>query len=314
MLVFGGINLHLRGFDMITLPAVTHPEHDSLSLMREEGGGFNRFVSQALAAPILSADEEFNLATRFRTHNDREAAHKLVHSYLRLVLKTAREYQNYQVSLPDLVQEGTIGLMHAVRNFDPQRGNRLASYAIWWIRAAIHDFILRTWRMVKIATTQIKRQLFFKLRQAKASTALLNRQEAEELACKFGTDVETILEVDTRMAGKDESLNQSLVEDGGEWIEQIPDHRPNQEVQQLSVERQQWLRRLVRAGFDQLSSREQQIVSARYLAESPATLDTLAQTLAISRERVRQLEKRALEKLRAFFLESPVGQELLLPT
>ncbi|MBF0462791.1 MAG: RNA polymerase factor sigma-32 [Magnetococcales bacterium] len=296
---------------MMTLPVAIHSAHDPV--VREEDEGFQRFVRQAMEAPLLSASEELELATRFRANQDREAAHRLVHSYLRLVLKTAREYRHYRVSLPDLVQEGTVGLMHAVKQFDPRRGNRLASYAIWWIRAAMHDFILRSWRMVKIATTQIKRQLFFKLRQAKTSTALLNRQEAEELARKFGTDVETILEVDTRMTGSDESLNQPLLEDGGEWIEQIPDHRPNQEMQQMSVERQQWLQRLVRTGFATLTPREQQIVTARYLAESPATLDTLAQTLAVSRERVRQVEQKALAKLRTFFLASPAGQELLLP-
>ncbi len=279
----------------------------------EHDAGFRQFVRQALAAPLLTATEEYELATRFQRDNDREAAHRLVHAYLRLVLKTAQEYRHYRVSLPDLVQEGTVGLMHAVKQFDPQRGHRLATYAIWWIRAAIHDFILRSWRMVKIATTRIKRQLFFKLRQTKSTAALLNRQEAEKLARQFGTDVETILEVDSRMVGHDESLNQPLLEEGGEWLEQIPDHRPDQERQLLSVERQQWLHRLVRTGCDALTPRERQIIAARYLADSPQTLESLALTLSISRERVRQVEKRALEKLRAFFLSTPVGQDLRLP-
>ncbi|MEO5339549.1 MAG: RNA polymerase factor sigma-32 [Magnetococcus sp. MYC-9] len=279
----------------------------------EGNEGFRQFVHQAMEAPLLSADEESELATRFRVEHDLEAAHKLVHAYLRLVLKTAREYRNYQVSLPDLVQEGTVGLMHAVKQFDPQRGNRLASYAIWWIRAAIHDFILRSWRMVRIATTRVKRQLFFKLRQTKKSAAPLNRQEAEELAQKFGTDIETILEVDHRMLGRDESLNQTLLDNGGEWIEQIPDQRPNQELRMLSADRQAWLRRLTDRGLETLNPREQQIISARYLADAPQTLDALAQTLEVSRERVRQIEKKALEKLRAFFLATPAGQELCLP-
>ncbi|MBF0096047.1 MAG: RNA polymerase factor sigma-32 [Magnetococcales bacterium] len=290
----------------VTTPALT-------TTGQIEDNGFRQFVRHAMEAPILSAEEEVQLATRFRTINDLDAAHQLVHAYLRLVIKTAREYVHYRISLPDLVQEGTVGLMHAVKQFDPERGARLASYAIWWIRAAIHDLILRSWRMVKIATTRMKRQLFFKLRQNKDSSALLTRQEAAELAAKFATDVETILEVDGRMIGGDESLNQPLLEEGEEWIEQIPDHRPNQEMQMLSMDRQKWLQRLVRNGFEQLNEREQQIVSARYLAEEPQTLDTLAQTLSISRERVRQLEKRALEKLRTFLLAEPAAQELLSP-
>jgi RNA polymerase sigma-32 factor len=299
----------LGDFQMMRLPVTAHAL--TVSAGQTENEGFHQFVRQAMEAPILSADEELQLATRYRNLHDLEAAHQLVHAYLRLVIKTAREYVHYRLSLPDLVQEGTVGLMHAVKQFDPERGARLASYAIWWIRAAIHDFILRSWRMVKIATTRMKRQLFFKLRQSKDSSALLSRQEAAELAEKFATDVETILEVDGRMIGGDESLNQPLLEEGEEWIEQIPDHRPNQEMHMLAVDRQQWLQRLVRNGCAQLNEREQQIVSARYLAEEPQTLDTLAQTLSISRERVRQLEKRALEKLRAFFLSAPAGQELL---
>ncbi|MEO5350622.1 MAG: RNA polymerase factor sigma-32 [Magnetococcus sp. YQC-3] len=296
---------------MDTLPVVVY---SSPILAGGEGGeGFRRFVQQAMAAPILTAEVEWELATRLQRENDLEAAHTLVHSYLRLVLKTAREYRNYQVSLPDLVQEGTVGLMHAVKNFAPERGTRLASYAIWWIRAAIHDFILRSWRMVKIATTRVKRQLFFKLRQTKATAAPLNRQEAEELARKFGTDVDTILEVDQRMAGRDESLNQPVLEDGGEWIEQIPDYRPNQELQMLSAERRQWLGQLLHKGLEALNPREQQILTARYLADVPQTLDSLAHALAVSRERVRQIEKRAMEKLREHLLASPAAQELLMP-
>lgn len=296
---------------MTTLPMALSPTN-TLPAHLKSAAGFQQFVQQALEAPILSADEECALATRFQMENDLEAAHRLVHAYLRLVLKTAREYRHYHLDLPDLVQEGTIGLMHAVKQFDPQRGNRLATYAIWWIRAAIHDFILRSWRMVKIATTQIKRQLFFKLRQTKASAAPLNQAEAEALARQFGTRVETILEVDHRM-NPDESLNQPLLDEGGEWLEQIPDHRPNQEAQMLSAERQQWLRRLTQGGLATLSPREQQIIAARYLTEPPQTLEKLAQTLAVSRERVRQVEKRALEKLHAFFVASPEGQIVHTP-
>lgn len=292
---------------MTNLPVAIHC---STALAIQEGGvGFQQFIQQASQAAYLSAEEELELATRFQQKNDIEAAHKLVHAYLRLVLKTAKEYLGYRMNLPDLVQEGTIGLMHAVKNFDPMRGNRLASYAIWWIRAAIHDLIIRSWRMVKIATTRIKRKLFFKLRQTKVSTALLNREEAEELAQKFGTDAETIMEMDSRMSGSDQSLNQpTLDDDDGEWIECIPDQRPNQEHKLISYEQKQQLSKRIKEGLDLLNSREQSIISARYLAETPQTLDTLAKTFCVSRERVRQIEKRALEKLRTFFQTIPEGQ------
>jgi RNA polymerase sigma-32 factor len=294
---------------MTALPVATHarPTH-SLSA-HDHGAGFQDFVRRALQAPMLTAEEEYALAIRFREQDDLEAAHALVHAYLRLVIKTAREYLHYHVSLPDLVQEGTLGLMLAVRKFDPRRGNRLMAYAVWWIRAAMHDLILRSWRMVRIATTQIKRQLFFKLRQSKPSSSLLNREEAEELARRFGTDAETILEVDCRMVGPDESLNQSLADDKGEWIEQIPDHRPNPERALLSQEHKQRAHALIHAGMAQLTPREQWIVTSRFLEEEPPTLDALAQTLSISRERVRQVEKRAMEKLRTFFQTTPDGRE-----
>lgn len=292
----------------MTALSVAHARSGTLAI-HGHGAGFQDFVHRALQAPFLTAEEEYALAVRFREQDDLEAAHALVHAYLRLVIKTAREYLHYPVSLPDLVQEGTVGLMYAVRKFDPQRGNRLAAYAVWWIRAAIHDLILRSWRMVRIATTQVKRQLFFKLRQSKLSGALLSREEAEELAKRFGTDPETIQEVDSRMTGADESLNQSITDDAGEWLDQIPDHRPNPERALLSQEQSQRTHTLIRAGLQQLTPREQWIVSSRFLEEPPPTLDALAQQLSISRERVRQVEKRALEKLRAFFHAVPDGRE-----
>ncbi|MGN7612336.1 RNA polymerase factor sigma-32 [Magnetococcales bacterium HHB-1] len=274
--------------------------------------GFQKFLQQAMEAPILTADEEFQLATRYREHNDIDAAHKLVHSYLRLVLKTAREYLNYQISLLDLVQEGTVGLMHAVKKFDPRRGARLATYAIWWIRATIHDLILRSWRMVKIATTQLKRKLFFKLRQSKSSAAPLNYEEAKELATKFGTDAETILEVDGRMAGGDVSLNQPVLEDdSGEMIHFLEDQRPNQEYELLNAQQKTLLSSLIKKGLNQLNDREQIIISERLLAEKPVTLDKLSKRFSVSRERVRQIEKRALEKLRDFFQKTPEALDLI---
>ncbi|MEO5378632.1 MAG: RNA polymerase factor sigma-32 [Magnetococcus sp. DMHC-6] len=274
--------------------------------------GLWHFLQQALHAPILTAEEELQLAARLRDHNDVKAAHKLVASHLRLVFKIARDYQGYHLNLQDLIQEGTIGLMHAVKRFDPERGVRLSTYAVWWIRAAIHEFILNSWRMVKIATTQIKRQLFFKLRQSKSSLAPLTSEEADELALKFGTNRKNILEMDSRMNGFDSSLNQELVEDGGDLIHQIPDDRPNQEVAAISMQQQRLGTTLIRQGMQTLDPRERQVITERYLLPQPKTLEAIGTTLAVSRERVRQLEKRALEKMRLFFLQSPEGRELAL--
>lgn len=296
---------------MTTFPVAVHRSHDLA--IREGGSGFQRLLRQAQQAPLLSEEEERRLAVRYRKQNDLDAAHRLVHAYLRLVVKTAQEYRNYQLPLADLVQEGTAGLMQAVKKFDPDRGVRLATYAIWWIRAAIHDFILRSWRMVRIATTRLRRQLFFKLRQTKGSLAPLNREEAEELARKFGTDAETILEVDSRMGVADTSLNQPVLEDSVELLDLIADQRPNQEHELLDAQQAALTASLIRRGIDRLNPREQAVVRERFLTEAPVTLEALAQRFGVSRERVRQIEKRALEKLRLFFQIAPEARELACP-
>lgn len=294
---------------MTTFP-VALPGHSEM-VVALDSSGLRKFWQQATQAPILSSEEEYSLAKRFREHDDLDAAHQLVHAYLRLVLKTAREYQNYRLNLADLVQEGTVGLMHAVQKFDPDRGNRLSTYAIWWIRAAIHDYILRSWRMVRIATTQIKRQLFFKLRQARSTLGPLNHEEAEELAVKFQTDVSTILDVDQRMAGADTSLNQPIHEGSADMIDLIADTRPDQEHRMLSDQQDEMRIALVQQGLESLSERERRIVTQRHFAEKQETLESLAQQYSISRERVRQIENRAVEKLRAFFLSVPESKELV---
>ncbi len=295
---------------MTTYP-VTLNRSSNLTTQHTDAG-FQKFIQHAYQAPILSAEEEYQLAIDYKQHNNLEAAHKLVHSYLRLVLKIAKEYSNYQLNLPDLVQEGTVGLMHAVKKFNPDNGNRLAAYASWWIRAAIHEFILNSWRMVKIATTQLKRKLFFKLRQAKESALPLEWQEAEELAKKFGTDAATIIEMDGRMLGADTSLNQTIMEEEGEILDLIPDHRPNQEHAFITDEKVHLQHTLIQKGLSQLNLREQLIISKRFLTNKQTTLETLSSTLNISRERVRQIEKRALEKLKIFFQSLPEGREVAL--
>lgn len=276
------------------------------AMVISHGLEFQNFLEKVNAAPMLSEEEELQLAKRFRRHQDLQAAHTLVCSHLRLVVKTAREYLGYGFPLSDLVQEGSLGLMHAVKRYDPERGARLSTYAMAWIRATIHEFILRSWSMVKIATTQMKRKLFFKLRSAKQDFAPLSQEEARELAVKFGTDAATILEVDRQMTHRPTSLNAPMLEDGGELIELLPDQRPNQERQLMARQEGRVLSRALREGLNGLSEREQAIVKARWMAGRQATLEEMAQRFGISRERVRQVEKRALEKLKQHLQASPV--------
>ncbi|MBF0445497.1 MAG: RNA polymerase factor sigma-32 [Magnetococcales bacterium] len=287
--------------------------HRSSSLtVQDRDSRFQKFIKHAYEAPLLSEQEEFELSTRLQQKDDLDAAHKLVHSYLRYVVKIANEYRNYKLCMSDMVQEGTVGLMQAVKKFDPKRGSRLSTYAVWWIRAAIHEFILRSWRMVKIATTQLKRQLFFKLRQSKDSSAPLNMEEAEELAKKFDTNPEIILEVDSRMSGNDSSLNQPALDDDVEIINLIPDQRPNQEHEIAAKEQCEFMGKLIAKGLSRLNKREKDIISNRFLTEKPETLETLGEKFSLSRERIRQIEKSALDKLKHFLQNTPGGRDLLL--
>jgi RNA polymerase sigma-32 factor len=298
---------------MTSLPVLSTQTANLAFYRGGEGEEFSAFLQRVNQAPLLTAEEEIELTDRFYKENDLQAAHALVFSHLRLVVRIAREYLGYRLLLQDLVQEGTVGLMHAVKRFDPDRGVRLATYAIWWIRASIHDFVLRSWSIVKIATTQLKRQLFFKLRQLKETPFLMTREEADVLAQKFGTDSDTILEVDSRMMVGDESLNRSVLDDGNDMIDMVADDRPNQETSIIDREQTDVMEGLLRHGMEILDPRERMILKERFIADPPQTLEALGQTLEVSRERVRQLERRALDKLRTFLLQSPQARELLAP-
>ena len=278
------------------------------------GHGFDspQFLLRVHQAPFLSAEEEYRLATRFQQDQETQAAHELVYSHLRLVVKTAREYLGYKLPFQDLIQEGAMGLMQAVKRFDPERKVRLAAYAIWWIRAAIHEYVLRSWSMVRVATTKMKKKLFFKLRQAKKSLSYLTDDEAEELAEQFGTDAETILEMDGRMAGHDRSLNVPAIEDGIEVIDLIADQRPDQEKLLLEDQQERLLSNKISSALGILNEREKVIISERLMAETPATLEELGERFGISRERVRQIEKRAMEKLQEVLRTSPEIMEIAL--
>ncbi len=272
--------------------------------------GFRTFIASAMHAPILTAREESDLFSRLQKEKDLLAAQTLVFSHIRLVYKTTLEYRGYKISIPDLVQEGTLGLMKAVKRFDPMRGVRLASYAIWWIRASIHEYIMRSLSLVKIVTTTLKRKLFFKLRQAKKDFSLLSREEAEVLATQFGTDPDTILNMDVRLSGPEISLDQPTLGGDGKIMDFFSDDRPGPESQLISKQQRGFFANLIAKGIDSLEPREQVIIQNRFLLEQPKTLEEIGKTLSISRERVRQLEKKALGKLKNSFLLSATKEDL----
>ena len=268
------------------LPAVT----SSLELYMSE---INRF-------PILKADEEFQLAVRFRRYNDVEAAEKLVVSNLRFVVKIAHKYRSYGVKLADLIQEGNIGLMHAVKKFDPYRGCRLLSYAVWWIRAYIQNFIIRSWSLVKIGTTQAQRKLFFKLGEAKKRIEALSQKNpaCREIAESLGVREEEVAEMDIRLTHRDLSLDAPLDDKSRTIIDYLPYEGENQETTLIKKEERGLIERNIAGELAKLNKRESYIIRNRIMADSPETLQEIGKRYNITRERARQIEKQALKKMR----------------
>lgn len=269
------------------LPAVT----DTLDRYIEE---INRF-------PILSAEEEFKLAVQFKRDHDMKAAEKLVVCNLRFVVKVAHEYRNYGVKLADLIQEGNIGLMHAVKKFDPYKGYRLISYAVWWIRAYIQNYIIKTWSIVKIGTTQAQRKLFFKINQARRQLEELSRKNPEfgEIAETLGVKPIEIEEMDLRMSGRDLSLDAYIDEDGEvTHLDQLTYEGDDQETALIKREEMALVQRHIAGALANLTEKERFIIEHRVMAENPMTLQEIGDRFHITRERVRQIEKQALRKLR----------------
>jgi RNA polymerase sigma-32 factor len=264
------------------------------------------YVQAVNAIPMLTPEREIELGRRLRATNDLEAARDMVLSHLRLVVSVARNYMGYGLPQADLVQEGNIGLMKAVRRFDPERGVRLASFAIHWIKAEIHEYILRNWRLVKVATTKAQRKLFFNLRSMKSSTAALTPLEVSAVAKTLNVKESDVVEMESRLQGQDVSL-EPQVEDGEESFAPIAYLADSAEGPAETHERAQseWLRSegLARA-LDKLDERSRRIIRARWLAESgAATLHELADEFGVSAERIRQIEAKALQKMRAELAE-----------
>ena len=265
-------------------------------------GGLSRYLDEIRKFPMLEPTEEFTLAKSWRDGGDREAAHRLVTSHLRLVAKIAMGYRGYGLPIGEVVSEGNVGLMQAVKRFDPDKGFRLATYAMWWIKAAIQEYILRSWSLVKMGTTANQKKLFFNLRKAKGRISALEEgdlrpEQVSQIATRLGVPEQDVIDMNRRLSG-DTSLNAPLREEGeGEWQDWLVDTTPSQET--VLVREQEGQNRLtaLRDALSVLNPRERRIFEARRLAEDPITLEDLSGEFGVSRERVRQIEVRAFEKV-----------------
>ena len=266
-------------------------------------GGTSRYLQEIRRFPMLQAEEESVLAKRWRDHGDADAAHKLVTSHLRLVVKIAAGYRGYGLPISELISEGNVGLMQAAVRFDPEQGFRFATYAMWWIKAAMHEYILRSWSLVKMGTTANQKKLFFNLRKAKSSIAALDEgdmrpDQVKLIAQRLCVPEQDVIEMNRRLAG-DVSLNAQIREDGDspEWQESLVDRSSDQESQLAATEQSDNRKKALGEALAVLSTRERRIFEARQLAEEPSTLQELAAEFGISRERVRQIEVRAFQKV-----------------
>jgi RNA polymerase sigma-32 factor len=265
-------------------------------------GGLSRYLDEIRKFPMLEPSEEYMLAKSWREHGDREAAHKLVTSHLRLVAKIAMGYRGYGLPIGEVVSEGNVGLMQAVKRFEPDKGFRLATYAMWWIKAAIQEYILRSWSLVKMGTTANQKKLFFNLRKAKGRISALDEgdlrpDQVKQIATQLGVGEQDVVDMNRRLGG-DASLNAPLREQGeGEWQDWLVDTSPSQESVLATEEEGNNRLTALRSALSVLNPRERRIFEARRLAEEPMTLEDLSTEFGVSRERVRQIEVRAFEKI-----------------
>jgi len=266
-------------------------------------GGLSRYLQEIRKFPMLEPQEEFMLAKSWREHGDRESAHKLVTSHLRLVAKIAMGYRGYGLPIGEIISEGNVGLMQAVKRFEPDKGFRLATYAMWWIRASIQEYILRSWSLVKMGTTAAQKRLFFNLRKAKSRISALEEgdlkpEHLKQIADRLNVTEQEVIDMNRRLSG-DASLNAPIRAEGdaGEWQDWLVDDRASQETVLAEGEELDNRRDALKSALSVLNERERRIFEARRLAEEPITLEELAAEFGVSRERVRQIEVRAFEKV-----------------
>jgi RNA polymerase sigma-32 factor len=276
---------------------------NSIAVISPEGG-LSRYLTEIRKFPMLPKDEEFMLAKRWAEHGDTEAAHKMVTSHLRLVAKIAMGYRGYGLPIGEVISEGNVGLMQAVKKFDPDRGFRLATYAMWWIRASIQEYILRSWSLVKMGTTAAQKKLFFNLRKAKSEISALEEgdlrpEQVSHIATRLGVTNEDVISMNRRLSGPDASLNAPLRSDSeSEWQDWLADDVAiSQETKVAEDEERTQRMGLLGDAMGELTDRERHILTERRLKDEPTTLEELAAQYGVSRERVRQIEVRAFEKL-----------------
>jgi RNA polymerase sigma-32 factor len=292
----------------------------NLPALKGGDGNLAIYLREIRKFPILEKNEEYILAKSWKEHGDLDAAHKLVTSHLRLVAKIAMGYRGYGLPLADLIAEGNVGMMQAVKRFDPERGFRLATYAMWWIRASIQEYILHSWSLVKIGTTAAQKKLFFNLRRLKGEMKAieegdLSAEQVHEIAQHLDVPEEDVVNMNRRMLGGDQSLNAPVrfdQEDASEWQDWLVDPGESQETRMGAHEEMDRRKRLLSRAMDGLNPREREIITARRLADNPETLEDLSQRYNISRERIRQIEVRAFEKLQKN-IKRAAEQEGLLP-
>ena len=265
--------------------------------------GLTRYLEEIRRFPMLEPQEEYMLAKRWREHGDRDAAHRLVTSHLRLVAKIAMGYRGYGLPISEVISEGNVGLMQAVKRFEPEKGFRLATYAMWWIKAAIQEYILRSWSLVKMGTTANQKKLFFNLRKAKSRISALDEgdmrpDQVKLIAKRLGVTEQDVIDMNRRLGG-DASLNAPIREDGnsGEWMDWLVDDSASQESRLAESEQSENRHKALGEALGVLNDRERRIFEARRLADEPITLEELADEFGVSRERVRQIEVRAFEKV-----------------
>jgi RNA polymerase sigma-32 factor len=279
-------------------------------------GGLSAYLAEIRKFPMLQPDEEYMLAKRWREHDDLNAAHRLVTSHLRLVAKIAMGYRGYGLPVAELISEGNVGMMQAVKRFDPERGFRLATYAMWWIRAAIQEYILHSWSLVKLGTTAAQKKLFFNLRKVKAKLRLLDEgdlapENVKKIAKQLNVTEDEVVSMNRRIAAPDHSLNAPLRQDGDmEWQDWLVDESQNQESFVVEQQERSVRRELLEDAMKSLTKRESHILTERRLRDEPLTLEDLSQQYGISRERVRQIEVRAFEKLQKAIKARVVEQRI----
>ena len=296
----------------------------ALPIMTAEGG-LTRYLEEIRRFPMLEPQQEFMLAKRWKEHGDRGAAHQLVTSHLRLVAKIAMGYRGYGLPISEVISEGNVGLMQAVKRFEPDKGFRLATYAMWWIKASIQEYILRSWSLVKMGTTANQKKLFFNLRKAKSKISALQEgdlrpDQVDIIAKRLGVTTQDVIDMNRRLGG-DASLNAPIREDGdsGEWQDWLADNSESQETVLAAHEELDNRRQALSSALSVLNDRERRIFEARRLADDPVTLEDLASEFGVSRERVRQIEVRAFEKVqkavknKVAAMESPSVQPEAIP-